>query len=81
MLTRKSHRKSSKHHSTRHQSVKEDATSKKLTKIALAISLAFILSYLPHLALFVDISFRLSLETGVDDVDFDVELLENLLLN
>lgn len=32
-------------------------------------------------ALFVDISFWLSLETGVDDVDFDVELLENLLLN
>lgn len=51
MLTRKSHRKSSKHHSTKHQSVKEDATSKKLTKIALAISLAFILSYLPHLTI------------------------------
>lgn len=51
MLTRKSHRKSSKHHSTKRQSVKEDATSKKLTKIALAISLAFILSYLPHLTI------------------------------
>jgi hypothetical protein len=51
MLTRKSHRKSSKHHSTKDQSVKEDATSKKLTKIALAISLAFILSYLPHLTI------------------------------
>ena len=51
MLTRKSHRKSSKHHSTKRQSVKEDAGSKKLTKIALAISLAFILSYLPHLTI------------------------------
>ena len=51
MLTRKSHRKSSKHHSTKHQSVKEDAGSNKLTKIALAISLAFILSYLPHLTI------------------------------
>ena len=51
MLTRKSHRKSSKHHSTKDQSVKEDATSRKLTKIALAISLAFILSYLPHLTI------------------------------
>ena len=51
MLTRKSHRKSSKHHSTKNQSVKEDAASKKLTKIAFAISLAFILSYLPHLTL------------------------------
>ena len=51
VLKRKSHRKSSKHHSTKHQSVKEDATSKKLTKIALAISLAFILSYLPHLTI------------------------------
>jgi hypothetical protein len=51
LLTRKSHRKSSKHHSTKHQSVKEDATSRKLTKIALAISLAFILSYLPHLTI------------------------------
>lgn len=51
MLTRKSHRKSSKHRSTKHQSVKEDAASKKLTKIAFAISLAFILSYLPHLTI------------------------------
>lgn len=51
MLTRKSHRKSSKHRSTKHQSVKEDAVSKKLTKIAFAISLAFILSYLPHLTI------------------------------
>lgn len=53
MLTRKSHRKSSKHHSTKSQSVKEDAhaASKKLTKIAFAISLAFILSYLPHLTI------------------------------
>jgi hypothetical protein len=55
MLTRKSHRKSSKHHSTKHQSVKEDATSKKLTKIALAISLAYILSYLPHLCIIVHV--------------------------
>lgn len=51
MLTRKSHRKSSKHRSTKHQSVKADAASKKLTKIAFAISLAFILSYLPHLTI------------------------------
>lgn len=35
----------------RQKSTKEDMASKKLTKIAFAVSLAFILSYLPHLTI------------------------------